>query len=91
MYRGALSLLFATNIKGILFQQLLQCVYRFASNQNYFSFRFYRQKVLQILNLFLSCQIHLLPFQGSRYCAKDVSLINPDELKAAKGELDIPE
>jgi hypothetical protein len=34
--------------------------------------------------------IHLLPFQGTRYCAKDVSLIDPDEIKAAKGELDVP-
>lgn len=35
-------------------------------------------------------QIHLLPFQGTRYCAKDPSLIDPDELRAARGEIDLP-
>ena len=36
-------------------------------------------------------QIHLMTFQGTRYCAKDPSLVSPDEIKAARGELDPPE
>ena len=35
-------------------------------------------------------QIHLTVFQGTRYCAKDPSLVSPDEIKAARGELEPP-
>ena len=35
-------------------------------------------------------QIHLMTFQGTRYCAKDPTLVNPDEIKAARGELQPP-
>lgn len=35
-------------------------------------------------------EIHLLPFQTTRYCAKDTSLIDPDHLRAAKGDLEPP-
>lgn len=44
-------------------------------------------------HLAVSCvlfQIHLMTFQGTRYCAKDPTLVNPDEIKAARGELDPP-
>ena len=35
-------------------------------------------------------QIHLMTFQGTRYCAKDPSLVTADEVKAARGELEPP-
>ena len=38
----------------------------------------------------LLIQIHLMTFQGTRYCAKDPSLVSADEIKAARGELDPP-
>jgi maspardin len=38
----------------------------------------------------LMIQIHLMTFQGTRYCAKDPSLVHPDEIKAARGELEPP-
>lgn len=38
----------------------------------------------------LMLQIHLMTFQGTRYGAKDPSLVNPDEIKAARGELEPP-
>lgn len=38
----------------------------------------------------LMIQIHLLTFQGTRYCAKDAMLVSPDEIKAARGELEPP-
>lgn len=38
----------------------------------------------------LMLQIHLMAFQGTRYCAKDPSLVSPDEVKAARGELEPP-
>lgn len=38
----------------------------------------------------LMLQIHLMTFQGTRYCAKDPSLVHPDEIRAARGELDPP-
>lgn len=38
----------------------------------------------------LMIQIHLMTFQGTRYCAKDPSLVSADEIKAARGELDPP-
>jgi len=31
-----------------------------------------------------------MPFQGTRYCAKDPTLVSPDEIKAARGELEPP-
>ena len=37
-----------------------------------------------------SKQIHLMTFQGTRYCAKDPSLVSADEIKAARGELEPP-
>lgn len=40
--------------------------------------------------LFFLSQIHLMTFQGTRYCAKDPTLVNPDEIKAARGELEPP-
>ena len=36
-------------------------------------------------------QIHLMTFQGTRYCAKDPSLVSADEIKAARGELEPPQ
>jgi len=38
----------------------------------------------------LMLQIHLMTFQGTRYCAKDPTLVSPDEIKAARGELQRP-
>lgn len=38
----------------------------------------------------LMIQIHLMTFQGTRYCAKDPTLVSPDEIKAARGELEPP-
>ena len=35
-------------------------------------------------------KIHLLPFQGARFCAKDPSQVDPEEVRAAKGEIDPP-
>lgn len=35
-------------------------------------------------------QIHLMPFQTTRFSAKDPALLDPDVLKAVKGELDAP-
>ncbi len=46
--------------------------------------------LLQTLNPNLSNQIHLMTFQGTRYCAKDPTMVNPDEIKAARGELEPP-
>ena len=39
---------------------------------------------------YCSIQIHLMTFQGTRYCAKDPSLVSADEIKAARGELEPP-
>ncbi|XP_003387733.2 PREDICTED: maspardin-like [Amphimedon queenslandica] len=35
-------------------------------------------------------EIHLLPFQGTRYCVKDPELVDPEEIKAARGEIELP-
>lgn len=38
----------------------------------------------------LMLQIHLMTFQGTRYTAKDPSLVSVDEIKAARGEIEPP-
>ena len=52
--------------------------------------RFRTINLIHCSSLLITKQIHLMTFQGTRYCAKDPSLVNPDEIKAARGELDPP-
>ena len=44
----------------------------------------------RLIECYCSIQIHLMTFQGTRYCAKDPSLVSADEIKAARGELEPP-
>ena len=37
--------------------------------------------------ILLFLQIHLLPFQGNRFCAKDPTQVNQDEVLAARGDI----
>ena len=46
--------------------------------------------VIVLIKAPCNLQIHLLTFQGTRYCAKDPTLIDPDEIRAVRGELEPP-